>query len=132
MSNILYNKTFESDIKNINSIINFFEDYKIHLRKKEFQVFKNSIPKVIEFMKSFEQNLMNELCDYHKNDSDNEVNYPIEYRNCEDEDSISEYDTDTDDENTNNHRKKLVIKTSVNKNKYEFIKSKLPVKFKKV
>jgi len=132
MSNILYNKTFESDAKNIDLIINFFEDYKTHLRKKDFQIFKNSIPKVIEFMKSFEQNLMNELSNYHKNDSDNEENYPIEYRNCEDEDSISEYDTDTDDENTNNHRKKLVVKTSANKNKYEFVRSQLPVKFKKV
>ena len=121
MANILYNKTFESDAKNIDLIINFFEDYKTHLRKKDFQIFKNSIPKVIEFMKSFEQTLMNELSDYHKNDSDNEENYPIEYRNCEDEDSISEYDTDTDDENTNNHRKKLVVKTSANKNKYELI-----------
>ena len=58
MSNILYNKTFESDAKNIDLIINFFEDYKTHLRKKEFQVFKHSIPKVMDFMKSFEQNLV--------------------------------------------------------------------------
>ena len=36
MSNILYNKTFESDSKNIDLIINFFEDYKTHLRKKNF------------------------------------------------------------------------------------------------
>ncbi len=83
-------------------------------------------------MKSFEQNLMIDLCNYQKNDSDNEENYSDVYKNCENEDSISEYDTDTDDEDTNNHRKKLVIKTTANKNKYEFIKSKLPVKFKKV
>ena len=132
MSKILYNKTFESDVKNIDLIINFFEDYKTHLRKKEYQIFKNSIPKVIEFLKSFEQNLMNELSEYHKNDSDIEENYPVEYRNCDAEDSISEYDTDTDDEDTNNHRKKLVIKTSANKNKHEFIRSQLLVKFKKV
>ena len=132
MSHILYNKTFDSDVKNINLIINFFEDYKTHLRKKEFQVFKNYIPKVMEFMKSFEQNLMKELLEYQKNDSDNEDSYSDTYKNCENEDSISEYDTDTDDEDTNNHRKKLVIKTSANKNKYEFIKSKLPVKFKKL
>jgi hypothetical protein len=132
MSNILYNRTFESDVKNIDLIINFFENYKIHLRKKEFKVFKNSIPKVINFIKSFEQFLINELSNYHKNDSDNEDNYPVEYKNCEAEDSISEYDTDTDDENTNTIRKKLVIKTSVNKIKYEFIRSHLPVKFKKV
>lgn len=132
MSNILYNKTFESDAKHIDLIINFFEDFKTHLRKKEFQVFKQSIPKVMEFMKLFEQDLMKELSEYQKNDSDNEDNYSDTYKNCENEDSISEYDTDTDDEDTNNNRKKLVIKTSANKNSYEFIKSKLPVKFKKL
>jgi len=132
MTNILYNKTFESDVKNIDLIINFFEDYKTHLRKKEFKVFKDSIPKVIEFMKSFEQDLMKEIYEFQKNDSDNEELYSDTYKNCENEDSISEYDTDTDDEDTNNHRKKLVIKTTVNKNSYEFVKSNLPVKFRKV
>lgn len=130
MSYILYNKTFESDAKNIDLIINFFEAYKTHLRKKEFQVFKNLIPKVMEFMRSFEQNLMKELEEFQKNDSDNEDSYSDTYKNCENEDSISEYDTDTDDEDTNNNRKKLIIKTSANINSYEFIKSKLPVKFK--
>jgi len=132
MTNILYNKTFESDVKNIDLIINFFEDYKTHLRKKEFKVFKDSIPKVIEFMKSFEQDLMKEIYEFQKNDSDNEDLYSDTYKNCENEDSISEYDTDTDDEDTNNHRKKLVIKTTANKNSYEFVKANLPVKFKKV
>lgn len=132
MSDILYNKTFESDIKNIDLIINFFEDYKTHLRKKEFKVFKDYIPKVIGFLKLFEQDLMKELSEYQKNDSDNEDNYSDTYKNCENEDSISEYDTDTDDEDTNNHRMKLVIKTIANKNSYELIKSKLPVKFKKI
>ena len=132
MSDILYNKTFESDVKNIDLIINFFEDYKTHLRKKEFKVFKDYIPKVIDFLKLFEQDLMKELSEYQKNDSDNEDNYSDTYKNCENEDSISEYDTDTDDEDTNNHRKKLVIKTTANKNSYELIKSKLPVKFKKI
>jgi len=132
MSHILYNKTFGDDMKNIDLVIKFFEDYKTHLRKKEFKIFKKNIPKLIEFMRSFEQTLMHELNHFEKTDSDNEENYPVEYRNCDAEDSISEYDTDTDDEDTNNHRKKLVIKTSANKNKHEFIRSQLPVKFKKV
>lgn len=132
MTNILYNKTFDSDVKNIDLIINFFEDYKTHLRNKEFKVFKDNIPKVIDFLRLFEQDLMKELSECQQNDSDNEDNYSETYKNCENEDSISEYDTDTDDEYTNNHRKELVIKTTANKNKYDLIKSKLPVKFKKV
>jgi hypothetical protein len=132
MSNIVYNKSYESDVKNINLIISFFEDYKTHLRKKEFQVYKHSIPKVMDFLKLFEQDLIKEFTEYQKNDSDNEDNYSDTYKNCENEDSISEYDTDTDDEDTNNYRKNLVIKTTANKNKYELLKSKLPVKFKKI
>jgi hypothetical protein len=132
MANILYNKSFETDAKNIDLIINFFEDYKTHLRKKEFEIFKNNIPKIINFMGSLEQHLIQELCNYEKNDSDNEENYSDVYKNCENEDSISEYDTDTDDEDTNKFRKKLVVKTSAIKNSYELLQSQLPVKFKKL
>ncbi len=131
MSNILYNKSFESDEKNIDLIIKFFEDYKLHLRKKEYMIFKENISVLINFLGSFERKLMSEIEYFNKHDSDVEENYPDEYRKCEEEDSISEYDTDTDDENTNNFRKKLVIKTSQIKNRYELSKSKLPVRFKK-
>jgi len=132
MTHILYNKSFELDTKNIDLIINFFEDYKTHLQKKEFQIFKNNIPKILNFMGSLEQNLIQELRHFEKNDSDNEENYSDVYKNCENEDSISEYDTDTDDEDTNKFRKKFIIKTLSVKNYYELLQSQLPVKFKKI
>ena len=40
----------------------------------------------------------NRIKNYKKEDSDNEDNYPVEYKNCDNEDSVSEYDTDTDDD----------------------------------
>jgi|688.fasta_scaffold804030_1 hypothetical protein len=132
MSHILYNKSFESDEKNINLIINFFEDYKLHLRKKEYMIFKENIPVLINFLSSFERKLMSEIEHFKKSDSDVEENYPDEYKNCEAEDSISEYDTDTDDENTITYRKKLVVKSSQIKNRYELCKLKLPIRFKKI
>ena len=41
---------------------------------------------------------MKELEEFQKNDSDNEDSYSDTYKNCENEDSISDYDTDTDDD----------------------------------
>jgi hypothetical protein len=132
MQSILYNKSFETDVKNIDLIISFFENYKKHLRKKEFIVYKQNISKLMDFMRYFEKNLVEERNKFNKEDSDNEDNYPVEYKNCDNEDSVSEYDTDTDDENTNNLRKKLVCKTSLTRNKYELVKTLMPVKFKKI
>ena len=132
MTNILYNKGFESDVKNIDLIIGFFENYKMCLKRKEYMIYKKSIPELINFLTLFEKKIQNELIEFNKNDSDVEENYSEEYKNCEAEDSISEYDTDTDDENTNNLRKKLVVKSSQIKKNYENHKDKLPVRFKKI
>jgi hypothetical protein len=132
MTNILYNKGFESDMKNIDLIINFFENYKIFLKRKEYMIYKKSIPELINFLTLFEKKIHDEIIEFNKNDSDVEENYSEEYKNCEAEDSISEYDTDTDDENTNNLRKKLVVKSSQIKKNYEKHKDKLPVRFKKI
>jgi hypothetical protein len=132
MSTILYNKSFDSDSQNINLIINFFEDYRSHLRNKDFVVYKKLIPELFNYLRLFEQKLITELEEFNKNDSDQEENYPAEYKNCDVEDSISEYDTDTDDENTNTLRKKLVVKTAINRKHYESLRSRLPVKFKKI
>ena len=128
----IYNKTYDSDIKNINMIITFLENYKINLRTKEFILFKKSIAKIVDFMESCEKNLIEEIKNFRKNDSDNEDNYTDDYKNCKEEDSVSEYDTDTDDENTNNQRKKFVVKISEVKKYHEIIKSRMPVKFKKI
>ena len=128
----IYNKSYDVDIKNIDMIIKFFEDYKINLRSKEFQIFKKNIQKILDFMKLFEKNLIEEVTNLKNNDSDNEENYDDEYKNCEKEDSVSEYDTDTDDENTINLRNKFVVKISQIKNYNELVKSRMPVKFKKI
>ena len=42
----IYNKSYDVDIKNIDIIIKFFEDYKINLRSKEFQIFKKKTLKM--------------------------------------------------------------------------------------
>lgn len=132
MANSLYNKSFIVDANSIDLIIDFFKNYKLHLRNKEYTIYKKNIPRLMEFMGAIEQNIITELNNFQKNDSDNEENYSAEYKNCEDEDSVSEYNTDTDDENTNNLRKKLVVKSSAIKKSYELNNFHLPVKFKKI
>jgi hypothetical protein len=132
MAIIIYNKTYDKDVKNIDIIINFFENYKECLRKKEFNIYKKNLVKIMDVLQILEKEIDNEVIQFNKNDSDNEENYSDEYKNCESEDSISEYDTDTDDENTNNSRKKLVVKSTFIKNYYEIIKSELPTTFKKI
>ena len=95
-------------------------------------IYKKNINKLLKFMNFIDQEIIQEVKHFQKNDSDNEENYPDVYKNCDNIDSVSDYDTDTDDETTKKLRKKLVVKTSAVKKKYESIKVTLPVKFKKI
>lgn len=132
MSNIIYNKTSQNDKDKIDRIICFFENYKSHLNKKEFKIYQNYIPKITEIVENLDKIIKENMEEFKKNDSDNEEAYSNEYKNCENVDSISEYDTDTDDEQTKKMRKKLVIKTASIRNYNEYVRSSLPIKFKKI
>ena len=129
--NIEYNKNYNNDIHKMNTIINFFENYKSFLNKKTYKIFQAYIPKLLEMIDNLEEEIKKENDIFLKNDSDNEENYEDEYKNSEDVDSISEYDTDTDDEYTKEHRKKLVVRTTKIKYEYEKLLKNCPIKFNK-
>jgi hypothetical protein len=130
--NVEYNKNYKNDINKMNIIVDFFNNYKSYLNKKSYKIYQNYIPKLLELIHNLEEQIGKDINSFEKNDSDNENNYTEEYKNCVDDDSVSEYDTDTDDENTNELRKRLIIKNNLIKKKFENYREKLPIKIKKM